>query len=300
MGALVNGRIVPLDTQLKNGDIVEILTSKTSMPKLGWLGFVKTKTASSKIHNWYKKNKRQENIEIGKEQLENALTKAVFDELAKNGEMEKCAIEMNYKTEEDLYAGLGYGETTIHKILNKLKRPPQVTRIGQRSRKSSKKDDISGLEGLLWNIAKCCSPLPGEPIVGVITRSRGVSVHRKDCKSLAGIEPERLMDIKWADEISSNIYEAHIRIESQDRIGLLKDIVGKISDTDTNITYTKTYTKNRKVVVLEMGLALNDISILTKVMANIQSLPDIYSVKRLEQKTPEGGRCSKKNFHKKR
>ncbi len=123
VGALINGRIVPLDTKLQNGDIVEILTSKQFMPKIDWLNFVVTKSAISKIRLWFKKYKREDNIEIGKSALETNLTKAVFDEYLKSGEIDKCAHEMNYKSAPDLFAALGYGETTIHKVLNKLKKP---------------------------------------------------------------------------------------------------------------------------------------------------------------------------------
>lgn len=299
VGALVNGRIMPLSTKLKNGDIVEILTSKQFMPKIDWLNFVATKSASSKIRLWFKKYKREDNINIGKTNLETALTKAVFDEYIKNGEFEKCAVEMNFKTLEDLFASLGYGETTINKVVNKLKKPvvEEVKSIETKEhpnrKKTSKKDDIVGLEGMLWSLAKCCSPIPGEPIAGVVTRSRGVSVHRLDCKSLFDIEPERMMDIQWANITTSSNYNAHLRIESQDRIGLLKDIISKVSDTNTNITYANSYLKKGKFGIIDLGIELNSIETLQKVILNLQALPDVYSVKRLEQK---GEFISKKNI----
>ena len=186
VGALINGRIAQLDTKLNNGDIVEILTSKTPAPRLDWLNFVVTKQASSKIKQWFKKNNRESHIEVGKTNLEHELTKAVFDEYTKQGEFEKVAKIMNYQSAEDLFAALGYGETTVNKVLNKLKKP-QETKIPDSSfhtskRKKSEKD-IVGLEGLMYSFARCCSPIPGEPIVGVVTRSKGVTVHRIDCKN---------------------------------------------------------------------------------------------------------------------
>ncbi|MBE7706152.1 MAG: bifunctional (p)ppGpp synthetase/guanosine-3',5'-bis(diphosphate) 3'-pyrophosphohydrolase [Cyanobacteria bacterium SIG30] len=301
VGALVNGRIVTLDTKLKNGDIVEILTSKQPMPKIDWLNFVKTKSAASKIRLWFKKNKREDNLDIGKMQLEAALSKSVFDDLYKTGEFERVSKEMNYKSAEDLFAALGYGETTLHKITNKLKRPTfqpmemEETHHEVKRKKVSKKDDIIGLEGMLWNLAKCCCPIPGEPIVGVVTRSKGVTVHRLNCKCLFDIEPERMMDIKWANTISSSIYSAHLRIECQDRVGLLKDIIGKISDTDTNILYTSTYVKNKKFGIVDVGIELNNIDVLQKVILNIQSLQDVYSVRRLEQRGMSSKHSHKKN-----
>ena len=291
VGALINGRIVTLDTKLKNGDIVEILTSKQQMPKIDWLNFVVTKSASSKIRLWFKKNKREDNIGIGRMQLESALTKAVFDECLKNGAIDEAASDMNYKSANDLFAALGYGETTLHKVLNKIKKPSAEEnkeelieqKIAKRERRD-KKDDIVGLEGMLWNLAKCCSPIPGEPIVGVVTRSKGVTVHRLDCKSLFDIEPERMMDVHWADGVSANFYQAHIRVECQDKVGVLKDMITRISDAGVNIVYTNTHLKEHKFGIIDIGVELNNIETLKKVISNIQSIPEILSVRRLQQR----------------
>ena len=290
VGALINGRIVPLDTKLQNGDIVEILTSKQFMPKIDWLNFVVTKSAISKIRLWFKKYKREDNIEIGKSALETNLTKAVFDEYLKSGEIDKCAHEMNYKSAPDLFAALGYGETTIHKVLNKLKKPENKPlenieeKEQSKSKRNKKKKDIVGLEGMLWSLAKCCSPIPGEPIVGVVTKSKGVTVHRLDCKCLFDIIPERMMDIKWADNVSQGTYIAHLRVESQDRVGILKDILIKIADTNTNIAYANTYLKSKKFGIMDIGVELSDIETLKRVILNIQTIPDVLSVRRLQQK----------------
>ena len=293
VGALVNGRIVPLSTKLVNGDIVEILTSKQYAPKLDWLNFVVTKSASSKVRQWFKKNNKEDNINIGRQNMEITLTKAVFDEYIKTGEFERCAHEMNYKSADDLFASIGYGETTINKVVNKLKKPQEedLTKIDQRERKykkRSKKDDIVGLEGLLWSLAKCCSPIPGEPIAGVVTRNKGVTVHRLDCKCLYNVEPERIMDISWADDVGFSNYNAHLRIEVQDRIGVLKDIISKVSDTDTNIIYANSYLKSGKFGIIDIGVELESIVKLNRVIANLQSMQDVFSVKRLEQKLDNG------------
>lgn len=307
VGALINGRIAQLDTKLKNGDIVEILTSKQFMPKIDWLNFVVTKSAISKIRLWFKKYNREENIEIGRANLEIYITKPVFDELLKLGEIERTAHEMNYKTQDDLFAAIGYGETTLHKVANKLKKPvlepsdiksipERVQQDSQKRKKDAKKYDIVGLEDMLWSLAKCCTPIPGEPIVGVITRSKGVSVHRLDCKCLYDVEPERMMDIKWADKVSKGTYIAHIRIETQDRVGLLKDVLLKIADT--NISYANSYSKNKKFGIIDLGIELDNIETLKKVIANIQSIPDVYSVRRLQQKDQGFGLKPKKHNHK--
>ncbi len=283
VGALVNGRIVPLNTKLKNGDIVEILTSKTPAPRLDWLTFVVTKQASQKIKQWFKKNNRDEHVKMGKANLEHELTKAVFDEYTKQGEFEKVAKSMNYQSSDDLFAALGYGETTVNKVINKLKKPKEKSiedNFKNSKRKSSEKD-IIGLEGLMYSFAMCCSPIPGEPIVGVVTRSKGVSVHRADCKTLETIPPERLMKIQWAGINTNKTYNTTIRIETAEKLGLLKDVISAVSDNNANIVSANIKTKNH-VGIIEIGLELDNIDTLRKVIACIQSLPDVFSVKRIQ------------------
>lgn len=291
VGALVNGRIAQLDTKLRNGDIVEILTSKQPAPRLDWLNFVVTKQASQKIKQWFKKNNREDHINLGKANLEHELTKTVFDEHAKNGEFEKVAKQMNYQTAEDLFAALGYGETTLNKIINKIKKPKERAldeSFGQERVKKKSEKDIIGLEGLLYSFAKCCSPIPGEPIVGVVTRSKGVSVHRVDCNSLENIPAERLMDIKWAKETTARTYTTTIRIETMDKMGLLKDIISAVSDNNTNITFANVKAKTNKLGIIELGIELDNIDTLKRVVNSLQALPDVYSVKRIQsaQSTP--------------
>lgn len=285
VGALINGRIAQLDTKLHNGDIVEILTSKTPAPRLDWLNFVVTKQASSKIKQWFKKNNREEHIEVGKTNLEHELTKAVFDDYMKSGEFDKVAKQMNYLSADDLFAALGYGETTLNKIINKLKKtepqkPPETSFHGTYRKKSEK--DIIGLEGLLYSIAKCCSPIPGEPIVGVVTRAKGVTVHRMDCQMLEHIEPERLMDISWSGDNVNKTYNTTIRVETAEKQGLLKDIIAAVSDNGTNINYANVKSKSGKIGIIELGIELDNIDTLKKVILSIQAIPDVYSVKRIQ------------------
>ena len=285
VGALINGRIVQLDTKLHNGDIVEILTSKTPAPRLDWLNFVVTKQAASKIKQWFKKNNREEHIDVGKSNLEHELTKSVFDDYMKSGEFAKVAKQMNYLSAEDLFAALGYGETTLNKIINKLKKPEPVktheTSFHGTSRKKSEKD-IIGLEGLMYSIARCCSPIPGEPIVGVVTRAKGVTVHRMDCQMLEHIEPERLMSIKWSADNANKTYNTTIRVETAEKQGLLKDIIAAVSDNGTNINYANVKSKSGKIGIIELGIELDNIETLKKVILSIQAIPDVYSVKRIQ------------------
>ena len=281
VGALINGRIAQLDTKLKNGDIVEIMTSKVAAPRLDWLNFVVTKQAASKIRQWYKKNNREDHINIGKANLEHELTKTVFDDYVKNGEFDKVAKQMNYVSADDLFAALGYGETTVNKIVNRLRKPPKQESPAQhRPRKASEKD-IVGLEGLLYSFARCCSPIPGEPIVGVVTRSKGVTIHRLDCKTLENVPVERLMDIHWSGNNINKTYSTTIRIETAEKLGLLKDVIGVVSDNNTNITSANVKSKG-KVGIIELGIELDNIDTLRKVMTALQAMPDVISVKRIQ------------------
>ena len=284
VGALINGRIAQLDTKLKNGDIVEIMTSKVAAPRLDWLHFVVTKQAAQRIRNWYKKNKREDHINIGKANLEHELTKSIFDEYVKDGEFEKVAKQMNYVSADDLFAALGYGETTLNKIINRLKKPvvkTEAENVHQHKPRKASEKDIIGLEGLLYSFARCCSPIPGEPIVGVVTRSKGVTVHRLDCKTLENIPVERLMDIQWSGNNVNRTYSTTIRIETGERLGMLKDVIGVVSDNNTNINSANVKSKG-KVGIIELGIELDNIDTLRRVMTALQSMPDVLSVKRIQ------------------
>ena len=302
VGALINGRIAQLDTKLNNGDIVEILTSKTPAPRLDWLNFVVTKQASSKIKQWFKKNNRESHLETGKANLEHELTKAVFDDYVKQGEFDRVAKQMNYVSADDLFAALGYGETTVNKIINKLKKPQPKSpesRFHTSNRKKSEKD-IVGLEGLMYSFARCCSPIPGEPIVGVVTRSKGVSVHRIDCKTLENVQPERMMDIHWSGMNVNKTYSTTIRIETGEKMGLLKDIIAAVSDNNININYANVKSKSNKIGIIELGMELDNIETLKKVINCVQAIPDVYSVKRIQTSYAphQNNQRQGKNYHK--
>lgn len=299
-GALINGRIAQLDTKLKNGDIVEIMTSKNGTPRLDWMNFVVTKLAQSRIRQWYKKNQKEEHIVIGKNMLEAELGKTKLDELVKIGELKKIANAMNYAEIEELYAALGYGETTLNKITNRIKKPEeQGQNLIHPSKVKKSKNDIVGLEGMLYSFAKCCTPIPGEPLVGVVTRSKGVSVHRIDCTCLDGIPEERMMDIRWADEHLNKTYIASIRIDVQDKQGILKDIMILVSECNTNIAYANVKAiPAKKIGIAELGVEVDNINRLKDVMIKLQQIPEVISVKRIQgsalTKTNQGGMPKKK------
>lgn len=289
VGALINGRIAQLDTPLVNGDIVEILTSKNATPRLDWLNFAKSKAAQSKIKQWFKKNKREEYIAMGKNLLEAELTKNVFDEKMKNNELNKVAIEMNYRTSEDLLAALGYGETTVVKVINRLKKDEEIEKelkddesFVQTRKKRKTKDDVVGLEGMLYTFAKCCSPVRGEDIVGVVTCSKGVSIHRKDCNSLYNVPQERLMKISWAENPSNKTYITSIRVDVQDKLGMLKEILTTLTECNANVSYANIKSnKAKNIGILYLGIEVDNIDRLRRVITSLQSIPEVYSVKRV-------------------
>ena len=299
-GALVNGRICPLSTKLHNGDIVEIMTSKTTAPRLDWLNFVVTKLAQSKIKQWYKKNKREEHITIGHNMLEAEIGKAKFDEILKSQELKQIAEAMNYSCVDDLLAALGYGETTVNKITNRIKKSVDTDQpIISHSKTKKSKNDIVGLEGMLYYFAKCCTPVPGEPIVGVVTRSKGVSIHRVDCASLDNVPEERLIDIKWADKGLNKTYVASIRIDVQDKIGILKDVMIELTECNTNIAYANIKSNPaKKIGIIEMGIEVDNINRLKTVITKLQSIQEVISVKRIQgtsnTKTPNAPMPKKK------
>ena len=283
-GALVNGRISPLSTKLYNGDIVEIMTSKNPAPRLDWLNFVVTKLAQSKIKQWYKKNKREEHITLGHNMLEAEITKAKFDEISKSGELKQIAEAMNYSCVDDLLAALGYGETTVSKITHRIKKQTDDdTPIISHSKTKKSKNDVVGLEGMLYYFAKCCTPVPGEPIVGVVTRSKGVSIHRVDCASLDNVPEERMIDIKWAEKGLNKTYIASIRIDVQDKIGILKDVMIELTECNTNIAYANIKSNpTKKIGIIELGIEVDNVNRLKAVITKLQSIPEVISVKRIQ------------------
>ena len=285
-GALINGRIAQLDTKLNNGDIVELFTSKTGTPKLHWLKFCVTKQAQSKIRQWFKKHNRDEYIAAGKNLIEQEITKAVFDENMKNGRFLEIAKILNYVSIEDMLAALGNGETTVSKVVGKINQNQEndSKHFVSTKRKNQFKDDIEGLEGMLYSFARCCSPVPGEHIVGVVTRGKGVSIHRIDCPSLDTVPEERLMKIRWKNkETPYKNYVTSIRISCVDKLGLLKDILIKAADMNTNITYANVKTnQTKKIGIIEMGVEVNGIDNLNSIINAFQSLPEVHSVKRVQ------------------
>lgn len=287
-GAKVNGRIVPLNHALKNGDIIEIITNKKSTPRLDWITFVQTQAAKSRIRQWYKKHYRDEHVEQGRKLLEAELTRAVVDEALKSGKLLKVAEELNYIALDDLLVAIGYGEINLTRVVNRLKqREPESDFDPLLHNFAARKDrtparptkDIQGLEGMMYQNAKCCNPLPGEPIIGVVTRSRGVMIHRDDCVNLQHANPNRRMYVSWEGEQHSK-HSVKLDIHVIDRVGVLKDILTKIADCNANLSNTKVKMLPDHTASIELTLEVEGLMHLDKVREAICRVNDVINVRR--------------------
>lgn len=294
-GAKINGRIVPLSHALKNGDIIDIITSKKSSPRLDWINFVQTQTAKSRIRQWYKKHYREEHVEQGRKLLEAELTRAVVEEAVKSGKLGKTAEEMNYASLDDLLAALGYGEINHSRIINRLKKEPELTfdpllhNFATRKEKPNVKagKDIQGLEGMMYQNAKCCNPLPGEGIIGVVTRSRGVMIHRDDCVNLDHSNPNRRMYVSWEGENQAR-HSVKLDIHVIDRVGVLKDILTKIADYNANLSNTKVKMLPDHTASIELTLEVENLKHLDRVREAIYQINDVIGVRRQRGKGTNG------------
>lgn len=307
-GARVNGRMVPLGTHLQNGDIVEILTQKNAHPSLDWLNFVATPTARNRIRQWYKRSHREENLLRGRELLEKELGKNGFDALLKSEPMQQVAERCNYHTVEDLLAGLGYGEVTLNLVVNRLR---EITLKGQqtvlpegespsqlastalppsRTLPSEPVSDspIAGVEGLLYHLAGCCNPVPGEAIIGAVTlSSRGISIHRQGCPNVDPIPGDRLIPVNWnptpPQRGRPQTYPVDIQIEVIDRVGVLKDILTRLTDNQINVRNAQVKTYPGQTALIDLGIDIRDAAQLEQSFAQIRKISDVLNLRRCGQ-----------------
>jgi GTP pyrophosphokinase len=300
IGARINGKIVPLETKLANGDIVEIITTKTGNgPSRDWLNIVGSSDTKNKIRQWFKKEKREENIIKGREMLEKESKKLGYDwrEITKGERLSEVGKKFNIQTEEDLMAALGYGGVTTHGIMTKLieaykkelrsTTSPDVSRLLAKLKphnttsKSGHGILVEGESGLMVRLAKCCNPLPGDTIIGYITRGRGVSVHRADCTNIL-VQPEeyeRMIEVGW-DLTVGNLYKVIVEVIGVDRSELLSDILMVTSESKIKVSSV-----NAKVIKNNMGsitltLDLSNLNQLEHIMTKMRRVKDVYSVHR--------------------
>lgn len=298
IGAKVNGKIVPLDYQLKNGDIAEILLNKSSgRPSLDWLSIVKTSGAKHKIKQWFRKEKKEENAMLGQEAVEAELARqSLRPDAARGDAIEKIANRLNYTGVEDLFAAIGFGDVNASNVVQRLKDELKTSNVvdfaaiakpapARRVARSKSGIRIAGVDDVLVRLSKCCSPVPGDPIMGFVTIGRGVSVHRADCPNVAYMNgaPERILEAQWADATSIT-HAVDIEIEAGDRAGLLQDVMGVCSEMHTQISAVNARVKRDKNALISLTAQISDLEHLHTLLRKFGNLKDVRAVYRVTKR----------------
>jgi GTP pyrophosphokinase len=290
-GAKINGKIVPINYELKNGDQVEILTIKQGTPSRDWLnphlGYLKSSRARAKVRSWFRQQDHDNNVIDGRHIIERELQRLGFSDV----NMEQLARRFKLKSADDLYAAVGAGDINSAQIaggLNEQLIPSHERRakLPQKKKKSTKTGvsseiNIMGVGDLATHLARCCKPVPYDHIVGYITRGRGITIHRSDCKNLIRIrikEHERLINVSWSDEINQT-YSVDIHVKAFDRQGLLRDITEVLSNENMNVMAVNTQS-DRKTHTANMTITLDvsDVQQLSRALSRIEQLPNILEV----------------------
>ena len=293
MGARINRRMVPLRYQLRNGQTVEIITSPKQHPSKDWLEFVKTPRAKTKIRQWIRNQERGESIALGRNLLEKALERdrLKLPNIMKNEQILSIAKEFSFHSVEDLIAQIGFGKISPRQVLGRLKpklgikdeRPPGLVgkMVGRfKRRKGDHGIKVKGVSDMLIRFANCCHPLPGEPVIGFITRGRGVTVHQRNCSHILNADPERLVEVSWQAS-KEDIYLAKIRVTSVERKGVLSDISAILTQKDANIIEAQVKTTvDRKGIAL-FTIEVEDYNQLQNIMGAIKRIKNVLIVERL-------------------
>jgi len=300
VGAKVDGRIVPLNYKLKNGNIVEIITSTNSNgPSRDWIKIVKSTQAKTKIRQWFKAKEKDLNIIRGKESLEKEVKRLGYktSEILKDEWLKNIACKVSVNSIDDLYASIGYGNITLNQVISKLKvqyndyykitdeKAFIESKIQQPSQgkisKPTQGIKIKGIDNIKIRFSKCCNPVPGDEVVGYITRGRGVSVHRADCPNIIMSEDvERFIEVEWDFQKKAS-YPAEIQIKASDRSGLLAEITQKITDSDLGVISLNARTSKDKIVFINVTLEIKNIEELRDLMKKIKRIKNVMDVYRV-------------------
>jgi GTP pyrophosphokinase len=291
IGARVNSRLVPLDYKLQNGDVVEILTTKGERgPSRDWLNFVRSSTAQQRIRQWFKRQERQENIARGRDLLDKELKRLAANSLEgiNTERLREVARQMHYAELDDLFAALGFGEASAQAVISRLgvraadetPLPPEAP-LSVPVPQSGHGLKVMGVGELLTRLAVCCHPVPGDAIVGFITRGRGVTVHRADCPNvLREDESERLVRVEWGG-LTQASYPVSIRIEAADREGLLRDVATVVAEDGINFTAANVVTRPDHTATITATLELCSVDQLSRVLGRLERIKDVLAVERL-------------------
>jgi GTP pyrophosphokinase len=290
-GARVNGKLAPLNYTFRNGDVCEILTSKSSHgPSTDWLTFIVTSQAKSKIRQWFRRMNREENVQLGRHRLEEECRRAGLNakEILSEESLAPLAQRMNYASVEDMLAAVGYHELTAETVLNRLGEGGAKKKEPARPAHSQTALQLgitaTGAEDMLLRRSRCCSPLPGDEILGYVTRGKGIAVHRADCPNIALLraEPGRMLNLDWARS-PQLLYPTRIAIEAMDRVGLLQDLLTIVSASNVNISSAKATTKKRKnTAQIDLVLDVTDAGQLNTIVAQLSRHADVLSIHRVQ------------------
>jgi len=298
MGAKVNGRLVPLESELNSGDVVEVFTSKNpdAAPSQDWLGFVKSTRARNKIRAWFTRERRDEAIEQGKDAIARAMRKQnlPLQKLMSQDAFAEVAASMRYDTVEGLYAAVGEGHVSTQSVIEKVLATVTVEAESEdaevftpkgRSRALKNSDSgvlVRGAPDILVKLAKCCTPVPGDDVVGFVTRGAGVSVHRRDCHNVTSLlqEPERMIDVEWAPS-SKSVFMVQIQVEALDRSGLLSDITRVLSEHHVNILSASVSTSNERLALSRYVFEMGDTTHLDRLLNAVRRIDAVYDVYRV-------------------
>lgn len=308
-GAKVNDRIVPLDYEIQTGDIVEIMTSQNAKPNRDWLQVVSTRRARNKIRQYFRQQDKGENVEAGKKILADALRADGFDpdEIMTQENADIAAEKTYFKTSDDLYAGLGFGDVSPQGILNKftekkraeleaqrldaeqkavLEEHTTLENAGKKEVKHRKRDSIviDGVDNLLIRLGHCCTPVPGDEVIGYVTQGRGVSVHRKDCPNIHAAEQadQRLINVDWAADLlgGREEFEADLVVRATNRDKILNDVIRTVTNTTKTLSSINGRINSRDDVVITLTVGVRDIEQLEHIMESIKNVKDVYGVER--------------------
>jgi len=292
VGARLNGKLVPLKTSLSNGDIVEILTNTTHKPSQDWLSFVKTSRAKSKIRQWLNVDRRNRSIELGKALLERELKRYRLSlrSLTGNGKLQEALHALNCADLEGFYAAVGYGKVSARQLVSRLvpesdlKEQPEsrITRVVRRALGlSGAAVKVRGLDDVMVYLAKCCGPIRGEPIVGYITRGKGVSVHAERCPNVERLlyDPERRIEVTWAGTEAAT-FQVRLNIFSEDRQGVLARVTSAIADEESNIKNVNAQTFEDRKGQITLTLDISDLDHLERILERLREIEGVHSVER--------------------
>jgi guanosine-3',5'-bis(diphosphate) 3'-pyrophosphohydrolase len=294
VGARINGKIVPLRYELRSGDTVEIITSPNQKPSKDWLKNVKTSRAKTKIRQWFAVEEREKSIVLGKEILEKELRKHGLQmaKLIKSGDMAKAASEFSFQAVDDLITAIGYGRITANQVIGKIVPHEELEQkeeqkegvlkslIKKVTPKSKDALLIKGIDNVMVRYAGCCNPLPGDKVIGYITRGRGVTVHTADCQNAIDEDPNRKVEVEW-DSTKEYNYPVRIRVDCEDKKGLLAEISNCISSQEANITNARVDTTGEKRAVCTFEMEIQDLSHLKKVIKALQKVKGVNRVERI-------------------